>query len=122
MALTQSQKTLIEKARSVGGSDFAVPLTDAACCYLVAVIASDLGLSKSFRELPKPEPFFGADRNAETPFVELDFAPLDGRRLQPLDRERLRVVSPHEVKENDDADDHRHREARLGAQRRGDAA
>ena len=40
-----------------------MPLSDEACCYLVAVIVSDLGLSKKFPELPNaPKPLFGKDR------------------------------------------------------------
>ena len=45
MPLSQSQKSLIEKARNVGGSDMAVPLDDAACCYLLARLAHDLNLA-----------------------------------------------------------------------------
>ena len=45
MPLSQSQKSLIEKARNVGGSDMAVPLDDAACSYLLARLAHDLNLA-----------------------------------------------------------------------------
>jgi len=63
MGLTQAQRTLLEKARSTSGSDFAVPLSNEACCYLVAIIVSDLGLHKKFPELPKaPTPLFGKNR------------------------------------------------------------
>jgi len=72
--MTQAQKALIEKARSVGNSDFAVPLSDEACCYLVAVIVSDLGLSKAFPDLPKTiKPFFGKEPLANLALGDLDF-------------------------------------------------
>ena len=46
MTLTQTQRSLIEKARNVGNSDMAVPLSDEASCYLVARIAHDLNIQE----------------------------------------------------------------------------
>ena len=47
MKLSQLQKSLIEKARSVGNSDMAVPIDDAAMSYLLARVVDDLGISVS---------------------------------------------------------------------------
>ena len=59
MSLSQSQKSLIEKARNVGGSDMAVPLDDATCSYLLARLAHDLDLTELHPELRGPiSPFF----------------------------------------------------------------
>jgi hypothetical protein len=54
MALTQAQKALIAKVKAVGSRDMAVPLDDEICCYLVAAVASDLGLDDFFPELSCP--------------------------------------------------------------------
>ncbi len=60
MGLTQTQRSIIAKAQSVGGSMQGVALEDDVCAYLVALIARDLGLEEHLptaaRELP---PFFG---------------------------------------------------------------
>ncbi len=83
MGLTQAQRSLIEKARSVGNSDFAVPLSDGACCYLIAVIVNDLALTKAFPELPrKPLPFFGTDSPDTLELVGLDFWSLAERLMK----------------------------------------
>lgn len=50
MSLTQAQKSLIEKARSVGGSEMAVPIDDAAGTYLLARTVTDLGLQAHFAD------------------------------------------------------------------------
>lgn len=55
MPLSNLQRTNIEKALAGGNSDFAVNLTDADACYLLAVIARDLGLQDKFPELPRLE-------------------------------------------------------------------
>jgi len=63
MALTQSQRSLVEKTRSVGTAKEAEPLTDGDCLYLVGAIASDLGIIDKFPELHEqtiPE-FFEVD-------------------------------------------------------------
>ena len=51
MALSQAQRTMIERARAIGAGGQAVALDDGACAYLVAVIADDLGLAHRFPEL-----------------------------------------------------------------------
>lgn len=53
MPLTQSQKTIWEKARSLGSGGQAVRLDDEACAYLIARIAADLDVIKELPELPK---------------------------------------------------------------------
>jgi hypothetical protein len=58
MALTQSQKTLIEKTRSVGTARAAEPLSEDDCLFLVATIARDLGLIDRFPELSGDFPEF----------------------------------------------------------------
>lgn len=44
MGLTVTQKSIINKAQSVGGSKQGVALDDEQCAYLVAVVATDLRL------------------------------------------------------------------------------
>jgi len=104
MALTQSQQSLMEKARVLGSGAGEHVLSDEVCTYLVAVIASDLGLAEKFPEFPKSIPgffstanmeqltlaglpfeslaerLFGLDRNADTYFACL--ANLHKRRLK----------------------------------------
>ncbi|MGP0072425.1 MAG: restriction endonuclease [Bryobacteraceae bacterium] len=67
MALSQIQKALIAKVKAVGNSDMAVPLDDEVCCYLVSVVADDLGIRRKFPEFQAiPSPFF-----ATTPLESL---------------------------------------------------
>ena len=74
MALTQSQKTLIERAQAPGGGELGVGLSDETCSFLVATIVRDLGLINQFPELNDLEmPAF---------FEEVD---LDNLKLQSLD-------------------------------------
>ena len=77
MSLTQLQKALIEKARSVGGSEMAVPIDDAAGAYLLARTVTDLGLQAHFAELPENVP----------PFYET--APVSTLALNGVDFEAL---------------------------------
>lgn len=57
--LSLAQKSLIEKARNVGNSEMAVPLSSEVCTYLCGVIVRDLGLNSRFPEVPKNLlPFF----------------------------------------------------------------
>lgn len=51
MPLTQSQKTIWEKARSLGSGGQAVRLDDEACTYLIARIAADLDVIQRLPEL-----------------------------------------------------------------------
>lgn len=77
MGLTQAQRTLIEKARATGSGELGVGLTDEACCFLVGVIARDLGLDDAFPELPGGLPDFFAETHPEDLLVcDLDFESL----------------------------------------------
>lgn len=58
MGLTQVQKSLLERTRSVGAARECEALTDADCLFLVATIARDLGLLPKFPELPEQFPEF----------------------------------------------------------------
>ncbi len=61
MGLSQSQRSILERARSVGTSDLAVALDDEMCAYLLGVIVHDLNLQRHFPELPVAIPkFFSA--------------------------------------------------------------
>lgn len=44
MALSKTQEAFITKVRAVGNSDLGVALDDPICCYLIGIIAADLGL------------------------------------------------------------------------------
>ena len=60
MALTQSQRSMIEKARSIGSGNQAIRLDEETCTFLAATIAADLGLLNSLgANVEYPEPFFG---------------------------------------------------------------
>jgi hypothetical protein len=81
--MNQAQKTLVTKARSVGSSELAVPLTDEACCYLVAVIVKDLGLDRDFPECPESlPPFFGSAPLEKLVLPGVDFWKLIERLLK----------------------------------------
>lgn len=77
MGLTQTQKAMIEKARSAGTGDQAVPLTDDICAYLIAVVAQDLGLQDEFSELPRDIfPFFDRRELGLLRITGVEFLPL----------------------------------------------
>jgi hypothetical protein len=85
MGLTQAQRTIISKARVVGGGQQGVALSDEACAFLVAVIARDLKLLKQFPELPKRLPEFFSSGSLENLVVpKVDFVALF-ERLVGLD-------------------------------------
>ncbi len=61
MGLTQTQRSILAKAQSVGGSKQGVALDDDTCAYLVGVIARDLGFLDKIKDIPANLlPFFGA--------------------------------------------------------------
>ena len=68
---------MVEKARAIGGGSQGVPLSEAACAYIVGVSATDLGLKNQFPELPKELPPFFGDRPidslevADVPFLPM---------------------------------------------------
>jgi hypothetical protein len=60
MALSKTQEAFITKLRAVGNSELGVALDDPICCYLIGVIAADLGITQQFPEIPRGlPPFFG---------------------------------------------------------------
>jgi hypothetical protein len=85
MALTQAQRSIISKARAVGGGKQGVALSDEACAFLVGVIARDLRLLKRFPEIPKGLPeFFGPGPLERLAVPSVDFVALF-ERLVGLD-------------------------------------
>ncbi len=58
MPLTQSQKTIWEKAKSLGSGGQAIRLDDEACTYLIARIATDLGVIERLPEIKEGVPEF----------------------------------------------------------------
>lgn len=56
--LTLAQKTLIEKARNVGNSEMAVPLSSEVCAYLCGVVVKDLKIRSKVSEIPRDLPPF----------------------------------------------------------------
>jgi hypothetical protein len=82
MALTQSQKAIVEKARSLGAGQQAIALSDAACAYLVAVIIEDLGLRGSFAEVRgELLPFYGNQELEHLVLPDVDFTGMFERLL-----------------------------------------
>ena len=80
MPLSQSQMSLIEKARNVGGSDMAVPLDDAASSYLLARLAHDLDLAAQHPEVSGPvSPFFETMPVSSLRLEGIEFLPLAER-------------------------------------------
>ena len=77
MKLSQLQKSLIEKARSVGNSDMAVPIDDAAMSYLLARVVDDLGIQSQYPDVPATIP----------PFFET--TPVSSLRLEGFDADEL---------------------------------
>jgi len=65
MPLSQSQLSMVERARAVGGGRQGFALSESACAYIAAIIASDLGLSANFPELPTQLPPFFGDASIE---------------------------------------------------------
>lgn len=58
MVLTQGQKTMIARVRSLGSGGQAVALNEEVCAYLVAVIVRDLDLHAHFPDIPETFPKF----------------------------------------------------------------
>ena len=80
MGLTQAQKSMIEKARAGGGSEQGVTLSDAACAYLICVIAYDLNFNDQFPELPTAiRSYFEVTNLASQVVADVPFYPLMDR-------------------------------------------
>jgi hypothetical protein len=77
VGLTVTQKSIINKARSVGGSRQGVALDDEQCAYLVAVVATDLRMRGKLRlgKLKLP-PFFGTQSLESLRLPGMDFLQL----------------------------------------------
>lgn len=73
MALSQSQKTLIEKARVLGSGSDQFALDRETCAYLIGVIAGDLGLLDRFPEFDDGVPGFYSTDAIETLRIDVDF-------------------------------------------------
>jgi len=52
LSLSKSQLQALTKVCASGGSDIDSALDEATCCYLLAILARDLSISKEFPELP----------------------------------------------------------------------
>jgi len=82
LSLTQSQKTIWEKARAVGSGGQAVRLDDASCTYLLARIVQDLEIADDFPELPNAVPnFFNAEDLSLLRIEDIEPLPLFERLL-----------------------------------------
>lgn len=88
MGLSNSDKASIEKARAGGNAGLALTLDDAACSYLVGVIASDLGLAGHFDELGELPGFFTSAHEPASLRIEQPFWPLV-ERLAELEGEAV---------------------------------
>ena len=77
MALTQSQKSLIERAQAAGGGELGTGLSNDACGFLVATMIRDLGLVDRFPEI--------ADKDFPGFFEETDPRKLELQGLAFLD-------------------------------------
>jgi hypothetical protein len=77
MGLAKSQRILITKARSPGGSELGVFLDDTTCAYLTVLIISDLGVEEHFPEITvAPLPFFGSQKLDELRIDGINFLSL----------------------------------------------
>lgn len=82
MGLTQTQRTIISKAREVGGGKQGVALSDESCAFLISVIARDLNLTDKFSEFPKGLPTFFSSGSLENLVVpEVNFLALFERAV-----------------------------------------
>jgi hypothetical protein len=87
VGLTQAQRSIINKAQSVGGSKQGVALDDETCAYLVAVIAGDLGHRDRIKDIPADVPPFFGTQPLES--LRLTGVPFPGvfEQLVALDRD-----------------------------------
>jgi hypothetical protein len=83
MPLTQSQKTIWERARSLGSGGQAIRLDDEACTYLIARIAADLGVIRELPELPEDvADFYNSGELSDLRIAGLDALGLFQRLLE----------------------------------------
>jgi hypothetical protein len=85
MGLTQAQRSIIAKARAVGGGKQGIAISDEVCAFLAGVIVRDLKLQKHFPKLPKKLPeFFSTESLDRLVIPGVDFISLF-ERLVSLD-------------------------------------
>lgn len=76
-SLSQAQKSMLNKARTLGSGSDQVRLDDAACVYLLARIVADLGHAAAFPEVNKPVPAFFTEGDLQSLRIEgHEFMPL----------------------------------------------
>jgi hypothetical protein len=76
------QQAALTRLRAGGNSPLDTPLSDEVCCYLLALISSDLNLISSFPELPPAPPaFFSSESLQSLRIANLEFLPLYERLL-----------------------------------------
>ncbi len=93
MGLNQSQRSIIEKARSVGASELAVALSDEVCAYLVGIIVRDLGYIAKFPEMLTDFPDFYFSGDLDTLILPgIDFLKLL-ERLAAFDADAITYFS-----------------------------
>jgi hypothetical protein len=74
VGLTVTQKSIINKAQSVGGSKQGVALDNEQCAYLIAVVAADLGLDGNLHlDKSNLPPFFGTQSLDSLRLLGLEF-------------------------------------------------
>jgi hypothetical protein len=86
MGLTAAQRLLLNKAQAAGAGLQGTALDDAACCYLLAAAARDLGHAGAFPELAGPIPDVLGD-------IRPDAMRIDAAPFRPL-AERLFGLVP----------------------------
>lgn len=84
MALTQAQKTLVERAQAAGGGSLGTGLSDEACIFLVSVIAHDLGIEKIFPRKIAKQVFFNEHNPENMMISDIEFIPLIEKLFQAV--------------------------------------
>lgn len=77
MALTQSHAAIWQKAKSLGGGEQAVALSEEMCGYLLGRMVLDLGCHSAFPEIPSDLPPLFSNR----PAAELVLPGIDSKQL-----------------------------------------
>ena len=77
MTLSRAQRSMVEKARAIGGGVQGVALSESVCAYILATIVADLNLKAKFPEFPKElPPFFSKDPIDILEITDVLFLPL----------------------------------------------
>lgn len=89
MGLSATDRVAINKSRTTGASELAVPISDGGCLFLASVVATDLGFIEHFPELNiDPPPFFSEGAIHFSPEIDCDFMDIM-ERLADLDRDSV---------------------------------